>query len=459
MTDAGTTPMGIQFSVSSIDGHVTKTRPNFIWPLGFLLIIVLTGMAYTVGGDPVIHHESGWLTPPDLWNTFRAAQYVVWGGEGQLYNNPAAYQTFPGIAIILSPIAKMANLWHWSTGYPVPIPKPSTWLLLGPIELALGGVLLFPLDELARRLLISQRRRIVSLFVESALIWPTVAIWGHPEDALSVAFGIYALMAAFDGSWHRAGLFFGLAIVVQPLILLLVPLAVALTPVRRWPILGVEALVPSLLLLLPPLIQEGSPTIRILTKQPNFLIPNQATPWISLAPVIAPRHLSLVHGIKRVKLPDGHYRSIEVTTRILTSEVVAAGPGRIIAVVLACVLGVVVKSRRPTLTRLTWFAALALSLRCMFEPVMVPYYLMPAMVLAVAATLLRSRARLFMVIIFCGACSLLSYHHMHPWAFYLVMMSTLLLSLFFSWPQSVPHDAGEQGPLSLFSHNPIESRH
>jgi hypothetical protein len=376
------------------------------------------------------------MTPPDLWGTFRASQYVVWGGEGQIYNNQAAFQTFPGIAIILAPIAKISSIFRLSASFPVNLPRPSAWLLLGPTNFILGALLLFPLDRLARRLLITARRRIFFLIVESALIWPSVALWGHPEDALSLALGIYGMLAAFDSAWFRVGAFFGLAIAVQPLILLIVPIALAFVPIRRWPLVTIEAVVPSLVLLLSPLIQEWGPTTQRLLRQPNFVLYNHPTPWISLAPVLTPSHFTTIHSVRYVTLSDGHRQVVEVTKRVFLPAVVSAGPGRIIAVLIACLVGVLAKLLKPSLTQVVWLTALVLSLRCLFEPVMVPYYLLPGLALAVVIVSTSSHSRFTLAVVSASVCTFLSYQHLSPWVYYFAMAFPLLVVLAVSVPPS-----------------------
>ena len=399
-----------------------------------VIAIVVTGMAYSLAGNRLLHHSWVWSTPGDLWGTFRAAQYITWGGMSQIYNNPAAFQTFPGIAIILAPVAKIADVFHLASSFPVAVAYPTAWWLLGPAELTLGAVALFPLDHLARHLGVTARRRGTLLVLESLVIWPSVAVWGHPEDALSLALALWGLLAVRSASWFRVGAYFGLAILVQPLVLLIVPIIVALVPVRRWPLLGVEMIVPTVVALLPPLIQEWKPTTRILLRQPNFVAPNHATPWESLAPVISPAHVQRVPMLDHVKLPDGHYHAIEKTFTVHAMPVVAAGPGRLVALLAAAAIGLVVKLRRPAWPVVVWLAALALTLRCVFEPVMVPYYLVPGFALALLVAALRRPLYFWITTLAVAVGSWWSYFHVSPWSYYVAMMVPLTLALASSWP-------------------------
>lgn len=411
-------------------------RRRRVGPLSVLVIIVLSAMAYSLAWNPWYHHSSSWNTPSDIWATLRAAQYVTWGGESQIYNNPAAFQTFPGIAVLLAPIATLVRVWHLSTSFPLTLARPSAWLLVGPVELAVGAVLLFPLDELALRLAVSTRRRLVVSAAEGAFIWPTVALWGHPEDPLALALGVWGLLAVMDGRWWRAAGFFGLAIAVQPLIVLLVPLVVAYVPVKRWLAVGGVMASPTLLLMLAPLVQEWGPTTRSLLRQPNFPIHNHETPWMSVAPIITPGHASVARFATYVTLPGGRHRLVEVVSKVVVAPVVAAGPGRIIAVAIAVMIGLVVMVRKPPAPLVVWLAALALSLRCVFEPVMVPYYLMPGLVVVLVVAARGTTARFAMAIFLAAACALLSYRYLSAWAYYGAMTTSLAAVFVVSWPGS-----------------------
>jgi len=269
-------------------------------------------------------------------------------------------------------------------------------------------------------------------------IWPSLALWGHPEDALALAFAIYGLIEAYQGDWIRTGLLFGLAIVIQPLTLLIVPIVIGLIPVRRWLVVGVEMVIPSIILLLPPLIQEWGPSTRILLRQPNFVEFNHATPWATLAPVIRRSQVISLHAIKYLKMPNGHHRAILVVVKVHAQAILAAGPGRIIAIGIACLIGTLVRSRRLSLLRVIWLAALALSLRCEFEPVMVPYYLLPGLALALVVASTKAPLDFVLVIVAAASCTVVSYYHYTPWDYYVAMTCPLVVTLACAWPRKIP---------------------
>ncbi len=114
-------------------------------------------------------------------------------------------------------------------------------------------------------------------------------------------------------------------------------------------------------------------TFHAVTSQPNWVTVDQATPWAALAP-----HTG-------------------------GGQAVAAGPARILAILVACGCALVAGRRwraargsrwsQDTLGEVLWWTAVALGLRSVFEPVMVAYYLWPALAVALIAAS-RSWSRL-----------------------------------------------------------------
>lgn len=413
-------------------GFIAWCQSHF-WPILGMLVILVSGMAFSFWWNQIVHGVHVWATPPDLWATFRDAHYIIWNGEGRVYNASTSFVTFPGIAVLFAPLAEIQSHFNLTESFPVYLTHPSAWYVLGPIDMICGGVLLFPLDALARRLSVSAKRRIVLTCVETVLIWPTVALWGHPEDTLALAFAFTGLMASFDRRWVHAAAFFALAVAFQPLVLLVLPIVLSYVPVRKWPTLAAIVALPSALLLLPPLIQEWGPTTFALLKQPNYPALNHPTPWMAFAPVLKKRGYGTT-GEFRFVTSQGH-RILEYgPVRILEGEIVAAGPGRVIALVLACAIGVWVAKKKPPLLEVVWWAAVALSLRCVFECVMDPYYLLPALSLAVIVAFKLSTTRLTLAVLATAFCTWLSYWHTGEWTYYSLVIGLLLLVLAFTWP-------------------------
>jgi hypothetical protein len=419
------------------------------WPFGGMIALLIVGMAFSLFWNVVVHHLSVWHTPPDLWSTFRDAHYIIWDGEGQVYNANTAFVTFPGIAVLLSPIAEIQRAFNLSESFPIYLAKPTAWFVLGPVDMLCGGILLFPLDALARRLSISYKRRVLATILEAILIFPVVELWGHPEDTLALVFGFYALLASYNRRWlHSAG-FFALAVVFQPLILLIVPIALAYVPARKWPAFGAVVAIPTAVLLLPPLIQEWKPTTYAILKQPNFPSLNHPTPWLSLAPVLQRPHWTSAYAIKTVALANGRTKAVLSTVKVFGDSTVEAGPGRTIALVLACLVGVWVAKRKPPFTEVVWWAAFALALRCVFESVMDPYYVVPTLVLVVVVASTLGKTRFILTVIAAAVCTKTSYWHTGEWRYYLIVIGTLLLSLALAWPGRRSEESSKTSDISL----------
>jgi hypothetical protein len=428
----------IELSSSTVSS-TSPTKPSehagwwqvHVWPVSGMVALLLAGMAYTLFWLVVVHHINAWNTPPDLWGTFRDAHYIIWDGEGQVYNANTNFVTFPGIAVLLAPIAEIQQAFHLTESFPVFLYKPNAWFVLGPVDMLCGGILLFPLDAIARRLSLTSGRRALATFFETVLIFPAVVFWGHPEDTLALAFGLYALLKAYDRKWLHSAFFFALAVVFQPLIFLIVPIALAYVPFRKWPAFGVVTAIPTVLLLIPPLIQEWTPTIYAIIKQPNFPTIDHSTPWLGLAPVLT--HSQWVHAYTLHYSTSAH-KFVWGPVRVFAGETVAAGPGRTIALALACLVGVIVARRKPPLAEVIWWAAFALALRCVFESVMDPYYVVPSLVLVVVLAFSVGNVRLMFTLVAAAVCTKTTYWHTGDWRYYLFVSGSLLAALALSWP-------------------------
>jgi hypothetical protein len=406
-----------------------------VWPLTAALAVLVTGLAFSFWWNPLANHKSNWDISSDLWITYRAAQYVGWGFEGEIYKTQF-FDSFPGIAVLLAPIAKLGGILKLSESFPFPLSRPSAWFILGPVNALCGGVLLFPLDRLAQRLLVSYRRRVVLVWLEAALIFIIVVLWGHPEYTLALTFAISALIATFDGKWVRVGIFMGLAILFQPLTALMVPVVVLYLPARRWfPTAAIVAL-PSLILLIPPLVKEWQTTTYTLLHQPNFPTINHPTPWLSLAPVIEESRIGFVRIAQIVTKPNGT-RGIEmVKVPYHYGEVVAAGPGRLVALLLACAIGVYVAKAKPTVAKIVWWVAVCLSLRCAFECVIDPYYLLPAAAVILVLGATCNNVRFIAIAVVVAACAVVSDQFMSPWAYYTSVNGLVVVALVVAWPRA-----------------------
>jgi hypothetical protein len=336
------------------------------WPIAVTVTFVVTGMAYSLFWAPVVRHHPYWIMPGDIWATYRSAHWVGWGDLGGIYGSGTGLVTFPGILLVLAPLAMATGAFGLTEAYPRFIPHPTSWLALGPVSLLLSAIALFACDAVAERLGVSRGRRAVLCVIEACLLWNVSELWGHPEDVVAVGLALYALVLALDGRWTGAGWLFGAAMATQPLVILMLPVLLALGGRRRVTGLTLRGLVPALALLLTPLISQFKATTHAMLDQPNFPHVDHATPWTTLAPVLG-----------------GHGRFLAV----------AAGPGRLVALVLACGLGWWARRWRERPDLIFWAAATALALRCFTESVMVAFYIWPALAIGVVVAARASRLR------------------------------------------------------------------
>jgi hypothetical protein len=373
------------------------------------------GLLYCFRWDSVVLHiPSCWVWPNDLWGSYRASSNLAHGHFGSIYN--FGFLEFPGILVALAPFAALSGalhtsflqiatpdrltptypqsfvgpglvgspVYHSSVGYFVAHPQ---WLILvAPYALMLSSIALFAFDALAERLQISRPRRAVLCITEAVLLWNITVRWGHPEDAVAVALAVYALIFALDGRFVGSGWLLGAALVFQPLVLLMVPPLLAMAGRRNVLAMAIRSVLPACVLIAVPLIANFRATAHALVDQPSSPSLNHATPWTALSPHVG-------------------------------GGLVAAGPIRILGLVLAAGIGIWIY--RTSVTRpelIIWFCALGLALRPYTESVMTAYY--PWAALAVGLVVAARTGRRFGVaIVVAVAATVLAEQHLGwlPW--------------------------------------------
>ena len=78
-------------------------------PLAICAAFLVIGMIFMFFWNPLVHHVGSWNTGGDLWGIFRGAHYVGWGFPGGIYTSGTGIVTFPGMAILLAPIAMLVD--------------------------------------------------------------------------------------------------------------------------------------------------------------------------------------------------------------------------------------------------------------------------------------------------------------------------------------------------------------
>lgn len=401
-----------------------------MFPLLALAGLLVVGMATTTWGAQLIG-QHGWSLPHDLWRTLVAADRVRRGDLGGLYTPPTALVTFPGAALILVPVVALINATGGNLVFQsAQNPEPSAWLLAGPYEIALSAVALLAADALAERMGAARRTRALLAAAGGVALWNVSVQFGHPEDAVAIAFLLYGVLALSADRRARAAWLIGAGVAVQPLILLGLLVVLAVLPVRSLPGFLGRAAVPGLLVLGVAAAANWSATVRAVTGQPNWPASrsNHLTPWTALAPEVG-------------------------------GGAVSAGPGRMLAVLFALAVALVAGRRwriehRPAiwdglmLSELLWWVAVALAMRCVFESVMVSFYLWPILAVALTAAAVNWARLLATSAAACAITMVEQASWPGPWLWWGLMTAGLAVTLALSRPSEI---AGNDRTLSIFS--------
>jgi len=382
--------------------------------------LIAVGMISTTWGAHLVKGWEAHLTgkpalalPADLWATMAAASRLVHLDLRGLYTQPTGLVAFPGAALILVPVVALIDALGLGLVRPgVDNAHPAAWLLAGPYEMALSGVALFAADSLAERLGVTPARRALLAGAGAVALGNVSLAGGHPEDAVAVALFLFGVLALYDSRAGRSAWLTGAAVAVQPLVLLALPVVLAVLEPRRLAGYLTRAAAPSAVLLGAAAAANWNATLGAVISQPNWPGADHPTPWDWLVP-----HVS--------------------------GGGVAAGPGRVLALALVCGGALLLRRRwrrsRPMarwspqfLAELLWWVAAALAVRCVFEPVMVAYYLWPTLAVALVTASL-SWPRLIATSLAAVTLTFVSGAGWQgPWSWWAAMIAGLGLTLFFA---------------------------
>lgn len=358
------------------------------WPLALTVVSVAAAMAWSLSYTFVEHSLVMWRVPGDIWSTLRSAEMVTWGDFGGIYSAGTGLVSFPGAALLLVPVALVCNAFGLSQSFPWTLPHPTAWLVLGPYEVAVSSVALFAADALAERVGVGRGRRIVLGLAGAGVLFTVDALWGHPEDAVAVGLLLYATVFALDGRVVGAGWLCGMAVAVQPLVLLGLPVLAAVVGLRHLASFAVRAALPAAVVVGIPLLAAPAATLHAIVDQPNFPLIDHVTPWTALAP----------------RLPG-------------RGDVVAGGPGRLVALALAAAMAPWVARHRHRADVVVWALAGALALRVLTESVLDPFYLWPPLALGLVGAAGAGRLRLAAAAVVSAAVAAVTQLHM-PWVWW-----------------------------------------
>jgi len=381
-----------------------------LFPLLATAVLIAIAMASTTWWGPLITGAHHWPLPDDLWATLAGAQRLLHLNIAGLYAPSTGLVSFPGAAVILVPVVAVMDAAGISLQVQgVHNPHPASWLVAGPYEVAVSAGALFAADAIAERLGATRLQRAFLAAASATALWSVSVQWGHPEDAVAVGLLLYGILALSQARTSRSAWLVGAAVAVQPLVLVALPILLVIIEPRRLAGFLARAAAPGVVLLGAAAAANWSATIHAVTNQPNWPTVDHPTPWTSLAP-------RLGHGA------------------------VAAGPGRVLAIVVACGCAIIVGQRwravraapwsPETLEQVLWWTAAVLALRSVFESVMVAYYLWPVLAVALIAAV-RSWPRLAATSVAAVTITFVSQVSWRgPWAWWAPMVAGLLLILF-----------------------------
>lgn len=381
------------------------------WPILAAVILIIITMCTTMWWAPAVMGKTTWWLPDDLWGTMTAARRLAHFDLSGLYTAPTGLVSFPGTAVILVPVVVVIDAaglsWHVPGAH---YPHPATWLIAGPYMVAISTIALFAADALAERLGVTGWKRALLAAGGAVALWNVSGRWGHPEDAVALGLFLYGVLALAQGRTTRSAWLVGAAVAVQPLVLLALPVIAVAVRLRRLPGYLATAAVPSVILLGAAAAANWHATFKAVASQPNWPTVDHPTPWMFLAPQTA-------------------------------GGAVSAGPARALTVLIACVFALAAIRRWRTardtgqwspaaLEDLLWWAALALALRSVFEPVMVSYYVWPPLAAALVVSS-RTWQRLLPTAIAAGIETFLAQASWHGrWLWWAPVTAGLLVTLF-----------------------------
>jgi hypothetical protein len=396
--------------------------------LAMVAVYVIVAMQYSLWSLDIRDGLAGvWRTPNDFWTTYQSSAYLVTGKFSHIYSPVTGLVVFPGVTVLLAPVAALADVLGWRAGTPITAMwSPPLWLVAGPYMLVWSSLPVFACDRLARDWGWSRGRRMVLGVAQLLILVNVTLIWGHLEDAVAVGLLLFAVVSLRKAPAWKTALLLGLAIAVQPLSVLVVPAILARLgwsrAVRVFPLV----ILPSFIVLLVPFVAEPHALWHAIVDQPNYPSFNHRTPWTSIS----------------ARLPDGG---------------VAAGPFRAVAVAVTATAGAIAGRRWRSDVGLVWFVAAAFVVRLFSETVIADYYVWPALCVGLLIAGRRSTWALGLFAV--GAVALSWFQQMHiwgVWGWWLVTTVPLTLVVVALYPFSHKGPtAGFEGAADLLQNDSI----
>ncbi len=341
-------------------------------PVVATVVMLVLVMTYSLLAHSVLHVGTYTLvSPSDLWSLTNSSSAILHGHFGEIYVHHGALTSPPALEFVLVPALGLGQLVGLSPHLHVSGEPLSLWFVVAPVAILLASTVLFAIDAVARSWRLGEGHRVALALVGALGVANVVGFWGHPEDCVAVAFVLWAAltMERFgELGARRAALLLGLGIAFQPLALLGVAAVLARLSWRAAAGLWWRLVLPSLAVLVLPVVAEPHHTWFVLARQP-----------------FQPRYISLT--------------PLTTLANHLGPGLDGGGMTRLLALVVASVLGVLVCHRRHSLPTVLTLVSFAFFLRIALETEMNWYYLWPVPALCLLLSMRRSTVRF-------GVCSL-----------------------------------------------------
>ncbi len=360
-----------------------------------------------------------WQSYSDLSNSAGLALAIGHGHFGAVYAPGSQLDSPPGLEFLLAPVMVVAHALGFGLVPSAGDHMKSTIIFVAAVATALGCVVLFALDAVARQWGFSEPRRLALCAVAGLGVVSAASFWGHPEDAIALAFVLWAALAVErggSGGLRRAAWLLGLAVACQPLAVLAVAPIVARAKWADWFAVAWRLVLPSALVLLPEILAAPARAIHAVVDQPFFPAAESSTPFSHFA-------RALGHGMY-----SGGTLRLPVTLTVV-------------------LLGFLACRRRHDLPFVLFVVALAFTLRVIFESELLGFYFYPVVALCLLLSLRRGWARFDVAAVLSVVVLVLGNRREHEIVLWWPAMMAATLAMLVVAYSSLP--AGEAGGAEL----------
>jgi hypothetical protein len=213
-------------------GEIAEDRGR--WSSSVLIGLAFAGLAliYSLLLDQMIRGGHFWFYPTDVWSIVDAGRYVAHGALGYVYQGTSGSYALPLSFVLIAPVAGVIDHLGLVEGAPFPVAHPSAWLVVAPYILMFGIVVLHAARRLAWQLGVRRRLWAVQVLTAVVVLLPTY-YWGHFEDAIAIAFVLYAARRVLRGDYLMAAVLLSIAVSAKQWAIPLVPFVVFSAPHGR----------------------------------------------------------------------------------------------------------------------------------------------------------------------------------------------------------------------------------